>query len=362
MKVNKILQIIPDLELAGAETMCENLVCELNKKKEIAIISFFTKNTAITERIEKKGIKIYYLDKKKGIDFSIIFKIKKIINDFKPDIIHTHRYCLEYAYPAIKISKYKKTKIVHTVHNVATKEVTKIRRCFRKMFLLKGNVLYVAISNIIQDTICNEYNLHRNNVPIVFNGINMENCIIKRKYDPNNIILNIGRFSEQKNQLFLLEIFSDVLKKYPNYTLKIIGNGPLENELILKAEELNISKNVSIEKNKSSCYEDLNYADLYVMTSKWEGFPMTLIEAMGTGLPIISSNVGGIPDMLDNEKEAVLLELNKNKFVNEIIDMIKYKEKREKLGRNALNKSKRFSSEIMAEQYIKIYEKNYKKV
>lgn len=95
----KIVQVMPDFGLAGAETMVENLSCGLAAEGcDVLVISFFDLHTAITERIENRGIKIKYLGKKRGFDPSIISKMRKIIKAYQPDVIHTHRYVLPYAF------------------------------------------------------------------------------------------------------------------------------------------------------------------------------------------------------------------------------------------------------------------------
>ena len=125
----KIIQIMPDFGLAGAETMVENLASGLVAEgHDVLIISLYDLHTAITERLENKGIKIEYLGKKRGFDPSVILKMRKIIKKYQPDVIHTHRYVLPYVFLA---SMGLKIKRVHTVHNVAQKEQTKLLiRCF----------------------------------------------------------------------------------------------------------------------------------------------------------------------------------------------------------------------------------------
>ena len=79
--------------------MCENLIYELvNLGHQVVAISLYSFKTAITERLENSGINIVYLDKKPGFDFSMFWKIKKIIKDYTPDIIHTHLYVTKYVF------------------------------------------------------------------------------------------------------------------------------------------------------------------------------------------------------------------------------------------------------------------------
>lgn len=89
--------------------------------------------------------------------------------------------------------------------------------------------------------------------------------------------------------------------------LQLIGEGELKVQMEELANSLMIKDKVEFLGLKSNVYPYLNKADIFCLPSKYEGIPMSLIEAMGTGLPIIASNVGGIPDMLTDKKDALLV-------------------------------------------------------
>lgn len=350
----KILQVIPDLDLAGAETMCENLSKELLKNNEVAVISFFNRKTAIAKRLEKLGIKIFYLGKKRGLDLSMIFKIKKIIDDYKPEIIHSHRYAFDYVFLASKLCKHKGFKMVHTVHNVAEKEVPSYRIHFRKLFVKKNDVTYVAISKRIQETISQVYGLDKKDIPIVLNGVDISKCIKINDYSLKNKIVHIGRFSEQKNHKYLIDIFERIYKVYPNFKLVLVGQGELEDDVKNYVKTKKLENNVVFYGTVDSSYKVLNEADMFILPSKWEGIPMTIIEALGTGLPVIAANVGGIPDMIENNKDGFICE-SIDEYSDCINNLIKNQKLREKIGKNAIKKSFEFSSSMMCEQYLSIY-------
>lgn len=114
----KVLQFIPNLNTGGAEIMMENLSRQLaNMDIELKVICFYQGETHISRRLGEEKIEIVYLDKKMGFDFSILRKIRKIVLDFKPDVLHTHLNILPYVFLATR-----KTKIVHTIHSIASKE------------------------------------------------------------------------------------------------------------------------------------------------------------------------------------------------------------------------------------------------
>ena len=117
----KILQVIPYFCFGGAETMCENLTYALsNLGHEVTVVSLYQERTPISQRMEDAGVKILYLDKKLGLDLSMIHKLVKIMKQEKPDVVHTHLDVIKYAVAAAKLSGVKRC--VHTVHNVAHEE------------------------------------------------------------------------------------------------------------------------------------------------------------------------------------------------------------------------------------------------
>lgn len=347
--MKKIIEIIPRFKLAGAETMCENLITAIDKKEyEVIAISLYNYSSPITERLESKGYKIYYLNKKSGIDLKIFGKLFKIFKKEKPDMIHTHLYVLRYVLLPAKIACCK-ARIVHTVHNIASKEI-KHGKLLQKIAFKMFNVIPVAISEIVQASIIKEYNLKEEKVPIIYNGINLVNCQKKECYDSSKIILHIGRFTEQKNHLELIEIFKNSLNQDKDLKLYLVGEGELKSEIKKVVLQEGLNDNVKFLGLLKNSYEVMNSADIFVMPSKWEGMPMTIIEAMGTGLPIIAYPVGGIPNMIENEKNGFLVK-DLKEFSNKIIKLENDKELRENIGKRNKKDAARFSANTMAKKY-----------
>lgn len=355
MRRKKIIEIIPKFKLAGAETMCENLIFSYDRNKyDVIIISFFNYKSAITKRLEENKYKIYYLNKKQGFDIGIIRKLYKIFKREQPDMIHTHLYVLRYVIFPAKLAC-ANAKIVHTVHNIASKEIKKGKWIHRFAFK-KLNVTPVAISEIVKDSILVEYKLEDSKVPIIYNGIDLSRCNQKKKYNDSKIILHIGRFSEQKNHEELIEIFEKCLTTDPNLKLYLVGEGELEEKIKAIVESKKIQNNIFFLGALDNCYSVMNEADMFIMPSKWEGMPMTIIEAMGTGLPVIAYPVGGIPNMIKDGKNGFLAS-DIDDFCSKILELEKSKSLRMKIGQNNINDSRKFSSQVMGELYCKLLEK-----
>lgn len=355
----RVVQIMPEFGLGGAEIMCESLAKELVAQGiELTIISLYRYKSVITERIEKTGIELVYLDKKPGLDFSMIFKIYSELKRVKADVIHTHRYVMQYAVPAAILAGVPIR--VHTFHSVAQKENTKAARIVNNLFFKYAGVIPVALSQNVKNTIIDEYRNYKGEIPVIINGVDLKKCIVKKNYAFSNqiSILHVGRFTEAKNHSELLCAFSILLKEYPNMKLRLVGDGELRDKVINKIRELKIEDRVELYGTTGNVFPLMNEADIFVLPSIYEGMPMTLIEAMGTGLPIVASRVGGIPDMIKDEAEGLLCDPTADSIAKTIGRYIENISLRELLGKNAKEKSEEYSSERMCEGYIKLYGRN----
>lgn len=351
----KIVQVMPEFGLAGAETMCENLTYELIKLgHEVTIISMYDYHSAITDRLENAGVSVRYLGKKSGLDFSMIPKMKRIFKEVKADVVHTHRYCAEYAIPAAIMAGVKRR--VHTVHNIAEKENGRLARKLNKFFFKHCHLIPVALSELIRDSIAKEYGINKDKIPVIYNGIDLSKCLPKTDYAVygNFKILHIGRFSEQKNHIGLLKAFKIFHDKHPDSELWLIGDGEKKADIERYVAENDLDAPVRFLGLQSNVYGYLHDADMFTLPSNYEGIPMTLIEAMGTGLPIVATAVGGVPDMLDGSN-AVLTDKEENAIAGAFEKYYLSMEIRKTHGTKAKERSDIFSALRMCGNYMLIY-------
>ena len=350
----KIIQVMPFFGLGGAEIMCENLVYELKKMgNEVIVVSLYNKQTPITERFKKSGVDIRYLNKKDGFDISLFNKLRKLFLQEKPDVIHTHIYTTKYVFP---IAAQLRIRVIHTVHSIATKEMSKTSRKLNQFFYKHFDVTPVALSEAVKKTIIEEYKLEPVAVPVILNGIDLEKCKPKIHYDIDNVfrIVHVGSFLEVKNHVGLISAFEIFNKKHPNSELHLIGDGERRKQIEQMISEKGLSTNVKFYGLQSNVHLYLHDMDVFTLPSLYEGVPMSIVEAMGTGLPIVATNVGGIPDMLDDES-ALLVPVDSNAIAEAFENYYKDKELRRQHGERAREHSAKFGAFMMANQYEHIY-------
>ena len=354
----KILQVIPYFCFGGAETMCENLTYALREMgHDVTVVSLITDRTPIAQRMEKAGIRILYLDKKLGLDLSMISKLVKIMKQEKPDVVHTHLNVIKYAAMAARLSGIRRC--IHTVHNVAHEEAEgRLQKITNTIYFKLGWSVPVALSPEVQHTISDFYGMKKEKIPMIYNGVDLGKCCLKEDYRLSEpvCLLHIGRFNEQKNHKGLLEAFAKVLEIHPNCCLQLIGDGELQQQTEDYAKALRILDKVRFLGNQTNVYPFLQRADLFLLPSRYEGMPMTIIEAMGTGLPIVASAVGGVPDMLENQKSGILVNCEPDEIAKAVKMLLEQEPLRKNLGKNARNAANQFGAEHMARCYAAVYQ------
>lgn len=352
-----IMQVIPNLQLAGAEIMCENLTHALKKMGcQVTVVSLYNERTPIAQRMEAAGVRIYFLDKKLGLDISMVPKLLKLMKQEQPDVVHTHLDVVKYATLAARLAGVPRC--IHTVHNLAEKEALgRPQKTINGFYFRKNWSVPVALSGLVQESVMEFYQLERGRIPVVFNGIDLGRCIPKEDYHVEDTVtfLHIGRFNQQKNHQRLLSAFAMLHKAHPNCRLRLVGDGELRKEAETQARALGIWEAVEFCGLRSNVYPLLRSADVFVLPSDYEGMPMTLIEAMGTGLPIVATAVGGVPDMLTDETSALLVSCREADVAAACEKLAVDEGLRSSLGRQARADSVRFSAETMARAYLKIY-------
>ncbi|MGN0978391.1 MAG: glycosyltransferase [Faecousia sp.] len=353
----KILQVIPYFCFGGAEIMCENLTYALKAMgQDVTVVSLYDEHTPISERMERAGIRILYLDKKLGLDVSMVPKLTRLMKQERPDVVHTHLDVIKYAALAAFLAGVKTC--IHTVHSVADREAEgPLQKIINRTYYRLGLSTPVALSPEVRESIASFYGLDKDRIPVIYNGIDLSRCVPKEDYGLGDKvkILHVGRFDLPKNHPGLLKAFQKLHEAYPQCCLQLVGDGETRKDMEALAEELGIREWVTFCGMQTDVHPYLQNADLFVLPSIYEGNPMTIIEAMGTGLPIVATAVGGIPDMLEDGKNALLVPCDIDAVVKACETMIQDEGLRARLGRQARLDSPRFSAQFMAERYCECY-------
>ena len=311
MKI-KVAQYIGAIQDGGAETLVKDYALLLDKNLfDIIIITRWRGYDSANYKIlDKSGIRMISIYPNNNIIFKVFnrvlgkfyipYKLYKIIQQEKVKVLHGHLELLHNISPIS--NKIRNIKLFYTCHNLPTLLLSGkcIKEGIAARYLLKNNQFQIiALHDDMRKEINEMFDI--DNTVVIRNGIDFrrfqnvyesKSSIRKCLGIPDNayVIGHIGRFSDQKNHDFLIDIFSEVCKKRDDAFLLLIGSGELMNTIKAKIDRLNLTDKVLILSHRSDIPQLLKSMDVFVFPSKFEGLGIVLIEAQVAGLRCIVSD------------------------------------------------------------------------
>ncbi len=361
----KVLLFLQGLSFGGLEKLVYDMVrFAISNRKDVKFfICCFDSLGHFAEKLASKGVKINFLPRKKGIDILYPLKLKSFIKREGIQVIHAHNSTAWFY--GVWASILSKIPLVYTEHDRGFPSPLKIK-CMHYLFG-KYTHSVVAVSKAVKQNL--ERYEHIKQIKVIYNGIDPdvfrvptpEEKIEKKKrlgVEGDSFILgNVGRMDKWKNQGILIEVLSELKDSYPNVKLILVGGGEEEVNLKRLAEKEGVKDRVIFLGRRDDVNEILKVFDIFVFPSLTEGLPLVLIEAMATGIPVISSPVGGIPELVSSGDSGILISpTSKNDIKNAIIHLIKDSKLRNDMGKKGRTIfEERFSLHQMVEDYIRVY-------
>lgn len=221
----------------------------------------------------------------------------------------------------------------------------------QKEFILNSDKV-ICVSNFVKKNISKETGVSENLLSVIYNGVSHSNQIFERK---EKIILYVGRVEEEKGVSDLVEIFNKSIKeKFPEFKMKILGTGSYLTQLKKEISDLQLENRVITEgfKNENEIRSIMSSSYVFVFpTRRVEGFPMTIVESLISGLPVIAIDKGGVSEGVINGITGILCK-NKNEFEENLIKFLENEDELTKLSKSAKEYAiNNFTSDIMVERY-----------
>jgi len=351
-----ILYFTRTMGLGGTENVVLQLCEIMNKNRKIVVCSCGGVNV---EQLSNMGIKHYLIpdieNKNPKVAIMTLKILLKIIRDENIEIIHTHHRMAAF-YVRI-IGFIKKIISINTAHNTF-----KDKKLLTKFAYKNTNL--IAVGKEVKRNLCEFYGLPSEQVTIIYNGIKpfdkeiqTIDLIDEFRKKGYYIVGNVGRLSEQKGFKYFIEAASIVLKENSMVKFLIIGEGEERVKLEEIVRKLNLDESIIFMGYRNDVQNIISQLDLVVLTSLWEGLPLTPLEAFSVEKTIIATAVDGTIEIVDDEINGFLVEpKNSNIVAEKITNLLKDEEKRKQFGKNAKEKYKsEFSFDAFSEKYKKYY-------
>jgi glycosyltransferase involved in cell wall biosynthesis len=358
----KIVHIIPNLRKGGAERLVQD-VCNYIFQNQLAHIKLVTFHKNVDVKFP------FHVNIPSQFDLSItnksklsIVELQKFIENFKPDIIHSHLWESEMLLTNIKYEDcirftHLHDNMVQLKNRLLPNSKSELTNIYEKRLFLKNN--YNHFISIAKDSF--EFALKslpkKNRIHLIPNAIDYRNFhfSIKRNYREIRMI-NIGSFVKKKNQTLAVHILKALIEEGYSASLTFLGDGELKEKVEKLSTRLGINKHTEFLGNVENVQEQLIKSNIYLHTATYEPFGLVLLEAMASGLPVISLNGKGNSDLIENGKNGYIVgEENPNLFSQKIIQIFKNDSEREILIQNGFSTAKKHDIKDYTENLISCY-------
>lgn len=357
LKEQNILFFTRTMKLGGTENvilqLCEILKPNVNK---IVVCSCGGVNV---EKLHSMGITHYQIldieNKSLSTMQKVISTIKRVVDKEEITIIHTHHRMAAFYVSLLVL--YKKCKFINTSHNTFNNKRALTRFAYKHAILIAcGEMVKKNLTEVFG---LKNVNVVHNSVP-PFTGEVVRDPLIENFHEEECFVVgNVGRLSEQKGMEYYIKSIPNVLCVHPEARFLVIGSGEDEEKLKKLVFELGIQDKVFFTGYRSDIQNLMSQLELVVLSSLWEGLPLTPIEAFSVGKTIVATAVDGTAEIVEDGKNGFLVSPRSYKEIASKINwMIEHIDERKTMEKQALFSYKReFSMKAFADGYLECYKK-----
>ncbi len=369
-RINVLFAII-QMKMGGAERLVYNLSSGMDPKRFAPSVLYFIEGDQLRD-FEALGIPIHRVEKRPGFDFQAMREIAKIIRKNNVHVVNAHLFMpFVYCFYGCRIAN--RSRLLFTAHSDWELRQLNRRWSFAGHLLLQRTDRAIGVSENVRKALQVRFGLSSDRTATILNAVPVRNkedaegeFELKRSLgieDGCKVIGSVANFRAVKNHLFLLEVFNMILKEMDDVKLLLIGQGfegdpsNTEGDIRRYIAERELCDRVVLAGYREDVDSLMGIMDILCLPSVKEGLPMSLIEGMVNGLPLVGTDVEGIRDVIEDGRNGFLVDLNDCAgFKNVLMTLLKDECLRKRLGdcSRAMAKEK-YSIEKCISEYQELF-------
>jgi len=346
---------------AGAEVVAWRLLENLHECEDVDLSVILCNQGILLDRLREKKVKTLLLDEQKTPPIQLFLQLQRHLRQTTPQVLHCHRY-------KENILGYLASRLEYGPATIATQHG--MPEAYRGFSHVKSNFFgfcnilvqkhfsaVVAVSSDIQQTLVGECRLPKHIVSTIRNGVPIPSRCAKGLVQEQFVIGSAGRFVPVKDYDLMIRMAAIVSSLEPAPRFLLAGDGPLRDQI---QASIGISDLAGRFQLTGALHEMEDFylgLDVYINTSHHEGIPMTILEAMSFGVPVVACDVGGIREIIDDGVDGFLVPGRDPQLLAEkCLLLCRDRALWKKMSRAARQKIEtKFSDSHMAEQYMRLY-------
>lgn len=366
----RIGELVQGMWYGGMEKMAGSLSISLQKRGHDVTVYCYDDYGPNADAVRSEGVPVWLIPRSQGIDWVFIFRIVRRIREDRIELLHCHNdTAFFYGFLASRLAH---VPIVYTRHSLDY-SVKNIKKIVHSVFY-RGTSAIVTVAEEIGERLVLEENAPRDRLHVVWNGVDGgqyrlrdREYVLRKKMElgiPTSarVLGTVGRYWPEKNQVILFDVLAALVgpDTQDDIVLVLVGDGPLRPELETAARKKGISRKVLMTGLISNTETVYPVFDVFLMSSVREGLPLAIIEAMACSLPIVSTDVGGIRNIIrDGETGYLVPSGDSSAMADRVRILLGNPLLANKIGHNA---RKFFEDHLSEERMVDAYEDIFKSV
>ncbi len=364
----RVLQVLHTLNRAGAERLVYEFALANRDHIDTAVLTL-DQLGPLADQLQAAGVDVHFTHRRDGIDVSQIFKIARIIKSFNPDVIHCHQYTPFFYAALAALAARSRARILFTEHGRHFPDIVSSKRRLFNRFLVSRAAHITAVCDFARRGLVASDAFPPDRVEVLYNGVDLERFENLPPRDQARallhlppdvpLILHVGTFRPVKNQSAAIQAFKFVRDKIPNALIAFVGDGPDLPACSDLVARLNLVDAVFFLGQRDDIPTVLAAADLFIMTSRSEAHSVSILEAMAAAIPVVATDVGGIPETVLHNRTGLLVPPNDSSaLASALVQLLNDPVRRAEFGSAARNRVReKFLRSDMHRRYLEIYNK-----
>lgn len=358
----KVCHIISGDLWAGAEVMSYHLLKELAALEEVSLSVLLLNDGRLANELRRAGVAVRVLDESLHPFAKLVRMVREHLKRDPPDLLHSHRY-KENLLALLATRGRSRIRLVATQHGLP--EALTGRPSTAHSFKSSINFFLlsrffdktVAVSRDIADHLLRNYSFGKERIAVIHNGIPIPDENPGRPRSGSRLSIgSSGRLVRVKDYPLMVQVAGAVCGK-KDVQFKLAGEGPCRQELESMIERLGLQRCFFLAGHLDDMDSFYRGLDIYINTSQHEGIPMTILEAMARGIPVVAPEVGGIREIVEHGVQGFLVQgRDASDFAGPCLELLDNPELRAAMSRAARERAVEvFSAKRMAEDYYRLY-------
>ncbi len=311
-----ICHVIHALGVGGAEVLVDVMVRRMDDRYR-CVVAVLDEVGEIGERLLADGFVVEHLHRQAGIDRGCARRLDAFAKREGADILHAHQYT-PFFQAMLSRGLLGSRPVLFTEHGRHFPDLPSRKRAIVNRLMLRRRDRLVGVGGAVRQALIDNEGLPSGRVEVVYNGVDLQALAaaapdarprIRAEFgfsDTDSVVVQVARLHELKDHQTALRAIQEAVRQQPTVRLLIVGEGDQRATIEASIRKLKLEQHVRLAGNRADVADLLAAADVFLMSSISEGIPLTIIEAMAAGLPVVSTAVGGIPEMIRHAENGFL--------------------------------------------------------